>query len=127
MRNLNNLSNNRPVCLVPNPNSKSSAILGISFSLTQNGLCVVEHTGNNGTIQRGKKLRCALSLNTEFKSLENLKRFKETECPFFPNQECILNIIKELKSLKKLCSMKPETGIELPSCSSFPERPKVTG
>ena len=35
MRNLNELSNDRQVCLVPNPNSKSSAILGRSFSLTQ--------------------------------------------------------------------------------------------
>ena len=32
--------NDRQVCLVPNPNSKSSAILGRSFSLTQSGLCV---------------------------------------------------------------------------------------
>ena len=38
MRNLNELCNNRQVCLVPNPNSKSSAILGRSFSLTQSGL-----------------------------------------------------------------------------------------
>ena len=38
MRNLNQLSNDRQVCLVPNPNSKSSAILGRSFSLTQSGL-----------------------------------------------------------------------------------------
>ena len=34
MRNLNELSNDRQVCLVPNPNGKSSAILGRSFSLT---------------------------------------------------------------------------------------------
>ena len=40
MRNLNELSNDRQVCLVPNPNSKSSAILGRSFSLTQSGLCL---------------------------------------------------------------------------------------
>ena len=40
LRNLNELSNHTQVCLVPNPNSKSSAILGRSFSLTQNGLCV---------------------------------------------------------------------------------------
>ena len=40
MRNLNELSNDRQVCLVPNPNSKSSANLGGSFSLTQSGLCV---------------------------------------------------------------------------------------
>ena len=38
MRKLNELSNNREMPLVLNPNSKSSAILGRSFSLTQNGL-----------------------------------------------------------------------------------------
>ena len=39
MRMLNELSNDRQVCLVPNPNSKSSAILGRSISLTL-GYCV---------------------------------------------------------------------------------------
>ena len=38
MRSQNELSNNRQVCLVLYPNNKSSAILGRSFSLTQNGL-----------------------------------------------------------------------------------------
>ena len=40
MRNLNEFSNNRHVGLIPNQNSKSSAILERSFSLTQSGLCV---------------------------------------------------------------------------------------
>ena len=40
MRNLNSLSDSKQVCLVPNPNSQSSVILGRSFSITQNGLCV---------------------------------------------------------------------------------------
>ena len=39
MRNLNSLSDSKQVCLVPNPNSQSSVILGRSFSVTQNGLC----------------------------------------------------------------------------------------
>ena len=45
MKNLTELSNGRQVCLEPNPNSKSSATLGRSFSLTQSGQCecVVEH------------------------------------------------------------------------------------
>ena len=57
MRNLNELSNNRHVCLVPNPNSKSSAILGRSFSLTQGGLCVsvlLNTEATTVTLQRGK-------------------------------------------------------------------------
>ena len=37
MRNLIIFSNKRQVCLVPNPNKKSSAILVRSYSLTQNG------------------------------------------------------------------------------------------
>ena len=39
-RSLNLLSHSNQVCLVPNPNSQSSVILGRSFSVTQNGLCV---------------------------------------------------------------------------------------
>ena len=41
MRNLNSLSDSKQVCLVPNPNSQSSVILGRSFSVTRNGLCGV--------------------------------------------------------------------------------------
>ena len=63
MRNLNELSYNRQVCLVPNPNSKSSAVLGRSFSLTESGLCVSvnEHRGNHSdnTERKGAWLRIA--------------------------------------------------------------------
>ena len=50
MRYLNSLSDSKQVCLVPNPNSQSSMILGRSFSVTRNGLCqcVIEHTGHHG-------------------------------------------------------------------------------
>ena len=50
MRNLNSLSDSKQVCLVPNPNSQSSVILGRSFSVTQNGLSqrVAEHTVHQG-------------------------------------------------------------------------------
>ena len=50
-------------------NSKSSAILGRSFSLTQSGLCVsvlLNTEATTVTIQRGKKLGYALPLNTDF-------------------------------------------------------------
>ena len=40
MRNLNSLSDSKQVCLIPNPNSQNSVILGQSFSVTRNGLCV---------------------------------------------------------------------------------------
>ena len=84
MRNLNELSNDRQVCLVPNPNKKSSAILGRRFSLTQSGLCVsvlLNAEATTVTIQRGKKLGYALPLNTDFQGVENLKKFDVTKCP----------------------------------------------
>ena len=126
MRNLNELSNDRQVCLVPNPNSKSSAILGRSFSLTQSGLCVsvlLNTEATTVTIQRGKKLGYALPLNTDFLSVENLKKFDVTKCPLHANQECIMKRVNELKSSRKLFSMKSETDDGLSSCSNFPERP----
>ena len=76
MRTLNELSNDRQVCLVPNPNSKSSAILRKKL-LTQSGLCVsvlLNTEATTVTIQRGKKLGYALPLSTDFQSVGNLKK-----------------------------------------------------
>ena len=92
MRNLNELSNDRQVCLVPNPNSKSSAVLGRSFSLTQSGLCVsvlLNTEATTVTIQRGKKFGYALPLRTVYRSVENFKKHEITECPLHANQERI--------------------------------------
>ena len=75
------------------------------------------------TIQRGKKLGYALPLNTDFQSKENLKKFDVTKCPLHANQECIMKRTNELKSSRKLFSMKSETDDGLSSCSNFPERP----
>ena len=105
MRNLNELSNNRQVCLVPNPNIKSSANLGRRFSLTQSGLCVSPFMNTEATtvtIQRGKKLGYALPPSTEYRSVENFKKHEVTEYPLHASQECILKRISELKSSKKL-------------------------
>ena len=125
MRILNELSNDRQVCLVPNPNSRSSAILGRSLSFTQNGLCVsvlLNTQARSVTIQRGNKLGYALPLNTDYQSLENLKKIKLTECPLHANQDCIMKRINELKSFKKVFAMKSETDDGLSSCSNLPER-----
>ena len=125
MRNLNELSNDRQVCLVPNPNSKNSAILGRSFSLTESGLCVsvlLNTEATTVTIQRGKKLGYALPLNTDIQKME---KFHVTKCPWHANQECILKRVIELKSSRKF-SMKSETDDGLSSCSNFPERPTET-
>ena len=121
MRNLNEVSNDRQVCLVPNPNSKTSAILGRSFSLTQSGLCVsvlLNTEATTVTIQRGKTWLCFASEH----SVEYLKKFDVTKCPLHANQECILKRVNELKSSRKLFSMKSETDDGLSSCSNFPEK-----
>ena len=58
MRNWNSLSDSKQFCRVPNPNSQSSKILGRSFSVTRNGLCVSVLLNTLDTtvpIQRGKK------------------------------------------------------------------------
>ena len=106
--------------------SKSSAILGRSFSLTQSGLCVSVLLNTEATIvtiQRGKNFGYALPLNTDFQGVENLKKFDVTKCPLHANQECIMKRVNELKSSRKLFSMKSETDDGLSSCSNFPERP----
>ena len=41
MKNYNELSDDKQVCIVPNPNSQSSAVLGRSFSITESGLLLV--------------------------------------------------------------------------------------
>ena len=129
MRNLNQLSNDRQVCLVPNPNSKSSAILGRSFSLTQCGLCVSVLLNTEATtvaIQRGKKLGYALPLRTVYWSVGNFKKHEITECPLHANQEHIKKSISKLKSSKKLFSMKLVTNDGMSTCSNFLERPTET-
>ena len=123
MRSFNELSNDRQVCLVPNPNNKSSAILGRSFSLTE---CVVEHRSNNSDNTEGKEAWLRIASEHRFESVENLKKFDVTKFPLHANQECILKRVNELKSSKKLFSMKSETDDGLSSCSNFPERPTET-
>ena len=49
MRNLNSLSDSKQVCLVPNPNSQSSVILGPNSNSKRTVCqCVIEHTGHHG-------------------------------------------------------------------------------
>ena len=126
MRNLNSLSDNKQVCLVPNPNSQSSVILGRSFSVTRNGLCVsvlLNTLDTTVSIQRGKKLGYALPMRTDYEETQNLKKHSMKDCPFHANKDKILKRINELKSIHKLFSMKSETDDGLSSCSIFPERP----
>ena len=64
MKNYNQLSDNKQVCIVQNPNNQSAAVLGRSFSITKSGLCgsVLLNTLDIPiTIRRGRKLGYALS------------------------------------------------------------------
>ena len=59
MKNYNELGENKQVCIVPNPNSRSAAGLGRFFSTTKSGLCVSVLWNTLDiqiTIQRGRKL-----------------------------------------------------------------------
>ena len=126
MRNLNSLSDSKQVCLVPKPNSQSSVILGRSFSVTRNGLCVsvlLNTLDTTVSIQRGKKLGYALPMRTDYEETQNLKKHNVKDCPYHANRDKISKRINELKSIHKLFSMKSETDDGLSSCSNFPERP----
>ena len=126
MRNLNSLSGNKQVCLVPNPNSQSSVILGRSFSVQRNGLCVsvlLNTLDTTVSIQRGKKLDYALPMRTDYEETQNLKKHSVKDCPYHANKDQILMRNNELKSIHKFFLMKYETDDGLSSCSKFPERP----
>ena len=90
MRNLNLLKDSKQVCLVPNPNSQSSVILGRSFSVTRNGLCVsvlLNTLDTTVSIQRGKKLGYALPMRTDYEETQNLKKLIVKDCPYHANKE----------------------------------------
>ena len=122
---LGSLSDNKQVCLVPNPNSQSSVILGRSFSVTRNGLCVSVLLNTLDTtvpIQRVKKFSYALPMKTDYEETQNLKRFNVKDCPNHADKDKTLKRNDEFKSIKKLFSMDSETDDGLSSCSIFPER-----
>ena len=66
MKNYNDLSDNKQVCIVPNPKNQSAAVLGRSFSITKSCLCVSVLLNTLDiliTIQSGRKLGYALPMN----------------------------------------------------------------
>ena len=96
VRNLISLSDTKQVCLVPNPNSQSSVILGRSFSVTRNGLCVsvlLNTLDTTVSTQRGKKLDYALPMRTDYEETQNLKRYSVQDCPYHANKDKILKRI----------------------------------
>ena len=128
MRNLISLSDSKQVCLVPNPNSQSSVILGRSFSLTRSGLFVsvlLNTLDPTVSIQRGEKLGDALPMKTDYEETQNLKKYSVKNCPYHAKKDKILKRINELKSIHQLFSMKSETDEGSSTCSNFPERPSL--
>ena len=110
MRNLNLLSDNKQVCLVPNPNSQSSVILGRRFTVARNGLCasasvMLNTLDTTVTIQRGKKLGYALPMKTDYEETQNLKRYSVKNCPNHADKDKILDRIDEFKSINQMFSM----------------------
>ena len=91
--------------------------------------CVVEHRSNNSDNTEGKEtwIRIASEHRLSVWSVQNLKKFDVTECLLHANQECILKRAHELKSFRKLFSMKLK---QLMGCLvvriSFYERPTET-
>ena len=84
MKNYNELRDNKPVCIVPNPNSQSAAILGISFSITKSGLCVSVLLNTLDIpiiIQRGRKLGYALPVKNRYEMTKNVKGNEVLDCP----------------------------------------------
>ena len=129
MKNYNELSDNKQVCIVPNPNSQTAAILGRSFSITESGLCVSVLLNTLDiliTIQRGRKLGYALPVKTRYEMTENVKEKEVLDCPNHRDKICILRRLKKIKCSPGLVkSLKSETDDGLSSCSNFPERPTL--
>ena len=128
MKSYNELSDNKQVCIVPNTNSQSGNILGRSFLVTKSGLCVsvlLNTLDTPITMQRGRKLRYALSVKTKYEKTENVKKI--LDCPNHMHKTYIVGRLKK-KSLSVLShSLKSETDNELSSCSNFPERSHTKG
>ena len=101
MKNYNELSDNKQVCIVPNPNSQSAAVLGRSFSiiLLDKVLRVLLNTLDIPiTIQRGRKLGYALPVKTRYEMTENQKKNEVVDCPNHRDKICILRRLKRIKS-----------------------------
>ena len=112
MRNLNFISDSKQVCLIPNPISQSSVILGRSFSVKRNGLCakvLLNTLDTTVLMQRGKKLGYALPMKNDYEETQNLKKNNVKDCPNHANRDNILERINDIKSINKLFSKKSET------------------
>ena len=117
IKNYNELSDNKQVCIVPNPNSQSAAVLGRSFSITKSGVCVSVLLNTLDIpilIQRGRKLGYALPVKTRYEMTENVTENEVLECPNHRDKICIMRLLKKLKDSSGFVkSLKSDT-----SCSN---------
>ena len=113
MKSLNEVSDSKQVCIVPNPNSQSAAVFGRSFSITKSGLCVsvlLKTLDIPITIQRGRKLGYALPVKTRYEMTENVKENEVIECPNHRDKICNLRRLNKIKSSSGLVkSLKSQT------------------
>ena len=120
MKNYNELSDNKQVCLLPIPNNQSAAVLGRSFSITKSGLCVsvlLDTPDIPITIKKGKKLRFELPVKTRYEMTENVNENEVLDCPNHKDRICILSRLKKIKYSSCLVkSLKLETDVDFSSC-----------
>ena len=95
MKNYNELSDSKQVCIVPNPNSQSAAVLGRSFSITKSLLNTLDIPI---TIQRGRKLGYALTVKTRYELTEKVKKNEILQCPNHRDKICILRRLNKIKN-----------------------------
>ena len=95
MKNYNELSDSKQVCIVPNPNSQSAAVLGRSFSITKSLLNTLDIPI---TIQRGRKLAYALTVKTRYELTEKVKKNEILQCPNHRDKICILRRLNKIKN-----------------------------
>ena len=129
MKNYEELSDGKQVCIVSNPNSQSADVLGRSFSITKSVLCVSVLLNTLYVpiiIQRGRKLGYALPKKTRYEMTENVKENEVLDCPNHRDKIFILGKLKKIKDSSGLVkSLKSETDDGLSSCSIFTERPTL--
>ena len=129
MKNYNELRDNNQVCIVPDLNSQSAAVLGRSFSITKSGLCVsvlLNTLDIHITIQSGRKLGYALPVKTRYEVTEKPKQIEVVDCPNHKNKICILRRLKKKKGSSGFVkSLKSEKDDGFSSCSNFAERPTI--
>ena len=113
IKNDSELSDNKQLFIVPNPNIQSAAILGRSFSITKGGLCLsilLNTLDIPITIQRGRKLGYAQPVKTRYENIENVKKNEILDCPNHRDKICNLRRLKKIKCSSGLVkSFKSET------------------